>query len=145
MDVKWWEVNDNRIELAVWLIGQGRLNTAPEALRFFEKPWNWDIEWDAMNAEDVDYTCPTCDGKGMWMRITCPDCGGSGFDTPARKATKRAAPVVDEAMIERAAEAIARYWWETGGEWGNLPEPNDDDIACAKVGLRAALEVTEDE
>ena len=53
-------------------------------------------------------------------------------------------PTVDEAMIERAAEAIARYWWETGGEWGNLPAPNDDDLACAKVGLRAALEVTDD-
>lgn len=50
--------------------------------------------------------------------------------------------VVDEAMIDRAAKALALYWWETGGEWGSPPEPNDDDWGAARRALLAALEAT---
>ena len=96
---KWWENHNNKIKLAGWLIDEGWLVTSQDALRFFEKPWKWDAEWDQMNLpepDDVDRTCEKCDGYG-WVdtdeavpnsrsyTITCPDCQGSGMDQPTEE------------------------------------------------------------
>ena len=54
MTEKWWENHDNKIKLAGWLIDEGWLRTSQDALRFFEKPWKWDAEWDQMNLPEPD-------------------------------------------------------------------------------------------
>ena len=96
---KWWENHNNKIKLAGWLIDEVCLRTSQDALRFFEKPWKWDAEWDQMDLpepDDVDRTCGKCDGYG-WVdtdaavpnsrsyTITCPDCQGSGMDMPTEE------------------------------------------------------------
>ena len=92
MEMKWWEKHDNRIELVHWLYDIRYLKTPADVIRFFEKPWKWDAQWDEMHTEP-DYTCLKCDGKGTvdtddgvqnchLYIITCPDCGGSGLDAP---------------------------------------------------------------
>ena len=61
---KWWENHNNKIELAGWLIDEGCLVTSQDALRFFEKPWKWDPEWEEMRA-NVGDTAPTEEQLGL--------------------------------------------------------------------------------
>ena len=61
---KWWENHNNKIELAGWLIDEGCLVTSQDALRFFEKPWKWEPEWEEMRA-DVGDTAPTEEQLGL--------------------------------------------------------------------------------
>ena len=50
MEMKWFESHDNLIELAHWLLVDGWFTYPIDLLRYFEKPWKWEDEWDKMNA-----------------------------------------------------------------------------------------------
>lgn len=45
-DDAWWDDPDECVTFARWLIVDGALTSAVDALAFFEKPWKWDPEHD---------------------------------------------------------------------------------------------------
>lgn len=44
--MKWYETYDNVVTLAEWLDMLCEFNETSDVIRFFEKPWKWDREWN---------------------------------------------------------------------------------------------------
>jgi len=65
-DLKWYDNPENTLHLAEQLVEQDRLQGEREVLRFFEKPWKWEPEWEALQLlggqfpEELDIRCPEC-------------------------------------------------------------------------------------
>lgn len=43
--LSWFDVHDNRITLAHWMLDNGRFTERGSIIDFFEKPWNYTEEW----------------------------------------------------------------------------------------------------
>lgn len=43
---RWHDSHDNVLSLANALVYDCYLSTCEDLLRYFEKPWNWDREWE---------------------------------------------------------------------------------------------------
>lgn len=63
-DIKWHETHDNLVGLASWLDSECyAFPDVSNCIRFFEKPWNWDREydlwllWQAADSDDVRERC----------------------------------------------------------------------------------------
>jgi hypothetical protein len=50
-DTGWTCDHDNLVTLAFWLIERGDIHTLGGLQRYYEKPWKWTPEWEAMHAE----------------------------------------------------------------------------------------------
>lgn len=42
----WYETHENLVMLATALDDDCRFNETGDVIRFFEKPWKWEPEWD---------------------------------------------------------------------------------------------------
>lgn len=43
---RWFDSYDNVLSLANALVNDCYISTVEDLLRFFEKPWNWEHEWE---------------------------------------------------------------------------------------------------
>ena len=68
MEMKWFESHDNLIELAHWLLVDGWFTYPIDLLRYFEKPWKWEPEWDKMKAGPTEEQLGLDDPE-QWARI----------------------------------------------------------------------------
>ena len=68
MEVKWFESHDNLIELAHWLLVDGWFTYPIDLLRYFEKPWKWQPEWDKMKAGPTEEQLGL-DDPAQWARV----------------------------------------------------------------------------
>ena len=66
--MKWFESHDNLIELAHWLLVDGWFTYPIDLLRYFEKPWKWEPEWDKMKAGPTEEQLGLDDPE-QWARI----------------------------------------------------------------------------
>lgn len=76
------------------------------------------------------WPCDWLDGSGANV-VRCAWCHGAA---PMDVWNRRAAPVVDEAMVDRYLEAQKAAVAEADRKWGNI-----DARAACRVGLTAAL------
>lgn len=44
-DLPWYADHSNLLTLATWMEERSLIHTADEAIRVFEKPWNYEDEW----------------------------------------------------------------------------------------------------
>ena len=68
MEMKWFESHDNLIELAHWLLVDGWFTYPIDLLRYFEKPWKWEPEWDKMKAGPTEEQLGLDDPE-QWARV----------------------------------------------------------------------------
>jgi hypothetical protein len=51
---KWFENYDNVLVLGNWLVDNCDIYKCEDLLHYFEKPWKWEAEWEAMIQETLD-------------------------------------------------------------------------------------------
>ena len=134
MEMKWFQDQENVIEVYRWAMRHDHIKTAQDGFYLITKPWKFEWIWEKFlteeEAPDANYTCEKCGGKGTvdtddavqnchLYTITCPDCQGSGMDQPteeqlglddpadwAKREPSDGEPFLEEDVEERPSDLI---------------------------------------